>query len=287
MSYIDLYFDKHYDRSVSTDATLFGVPFDSTHSFRPGTRFAPNAIRELFNNIELFMPEFAIDLEKININDIGNIKHTVVPTEMLNVVSKVTSELIKIKKQLFILGGEHLITLGSYTSFPSSTGCIIFDAHYDLRNEYADAKLSHATYLRRIIEKKESSENIIHVGARAFSKEEQAYKINNDIKTISNNDIRDGLGPKLVGDMCSIFDRIYLSIDMDVLDPAYAPGVGNPEAVGITSRELFDMVYTLNAFDIVCTDIVELCPTFDNGSTTSIAARLLSYILSMNTKITG
>ena len=288
MSYLDLYMNRNpFITSPSEEGEpstiLYGVPFDSTHSYRPGTRFGPDAIREAFNNIEIFMPQFSVDLETINIEDLGNTKHTVVAKEMLEMVHKVTTELIKKQKQIIILGGEHLITLGTYPSFPKDTGYIVFDAHYDLRDEYADIKLSHAAYLRRIVEK-QGADKIIHVGARSYVKEELAFKKEHKINTISDWDIRHGNGPNLVKDAVSTFDKLYVSIDLDVLDPAFAPGVGNPEAVGITSRELYDMICSLEDQNIVAADIVELCPTFDNGSTSSIAARLMSAIIAMNVK---
>ena len=288
MSFVDLYMNNNPLITSSNNdgdvaAILFGIPFDSTHSYRPGTRFGPDAIRESFNNIEIFMPQFSVDLEEANIEDLGNTKHTVVPKEMLEMVSKITSELIKKEKQLIILGGEHLITLGTYPSFPKETGYIVFDAHYDLRDEYADIKLSHAAYLRRIIEK-QGSDKIIHVGARAYVKEELAFKEENKINTITDWDIRHGNAAKLIKDAASVFDKLYVSIDLDVLDPAFAPGVGNPEAVGITSRELYEMICSLERQKIIAADIVELCPTFDNGSTAVIAARLMSAIMAMNQK---
>ena len=262
-------------------AIIFGVPFDSTHSYKPGCRFGPDVIRDAFNNIEIFQPEFGIDLETVNINDLGNTKHTVVATEMLQMVENITTELKKQNKQLIILGGEHLITLGSFPCFPKDTGYVVFDAHYDLRDQYADIKLSHAAYLRRIVEKR-GSENIVHVGARAFVKEELAFLKEHNISTVSDKEIRDGNGPKLLKDITSTFDNIYLSIDLDVLDPAFAPGVGNPEAVGISSRELYDLVTTLQNNKIVAADIVEFNPTYDNGATASMAAKMISTIIAMN-----
>jgi len=262
-------------------ATIFGVPFDSTHSYKPGCRFGPDAIRDAFNNIEIFQPEFGVDLEAEAISDLGNTKHTVVAAEMLQMVKDVTSELKKQDKQIIILGGEHLITLGSFTCFPKDTGYVVFDAHYDLRDQYADIKLSHAAYLRRIIEKR-GSENIVHVGARAFVKEELVFLKEHNVTTVSDKEIRDGNGPKLLKDITSTFDSIYLSIDLDVLDPAFAPGVGNPEAVGISSRELYDLVTTLQNKKIVSADIVELNPTYDNGATASMAAKMISTIIAMN-----
>ena len=262
-------------------AVIFGVPFDSTHSYKPGCRFGPDVIRGTFNNIEIFQPEFGVDLEVVNINDLGNTKHTVVATEMLQMVENITSELKKQSKQMIILGGEHLITLGSFTCFPKDTGYVVFDAHYDLRDQYADIKLSHAAYLRRIVEKR-GSENIVHVGARAFVKEELAFLKEHNITTVSDKEIRNGNGAKLLKDVTSTFDSLYVSIDLDVLDPAFAPGVGNPEAVGISSRELYDLITTLQNKKIVAADIVELNPTYDNGSTASMAAKMIATIIAMN-----
>jgi len=262
-------------------ATIFGVPFDSTHSYKPGCRFGPDAIRDAFNNIEIFQPEFGVDLEVEAISDLGNTRHTVVAAEMLQMVKNVTSELKKQDKQIIILGGEHLITLGSFTCFPKDTGYVVFDAHYDLRDQYADIKLSHAAYLRRIVEER-GSENIVHVGARAFVKEELAFLKEHNIATVSDKEIRNGNGPKLLKDITSTFDRVYLSVDLDVLDPAFAPGVGNPEAVGISSRELYDLITTLQNKKIVAADMVELNPTYDNGSTASMAAKMIATIIAMN-----
>ena len=262
-------------------ATIFGVPFDSTHSYKPGCRFGPDAIRDAFNNIEIFQPEFGVDLEAEAISDLGNTKHTVVAVEMLQMVKDVTSELKKQDKQIIILGGEHLITLGSFTCFPKDTGYVVFDAHYDLRDQYADTKLSHAAYLRRIVEER-GSENIVHVGARAFVKEELAFLKEHNIATVSDKEISNGNGPKLLKDVTSTFDRVYLSVDLDVLDPAFAPGVGNPEAVGISSRELYDLITTLQNKKIVAADMVELNPTYDNGSTASMAAKMIATIIAMN-----
>ena len=264
-------------------AIVFGVPFDSTHSYKPGTRFGPDVIRDAFNNIEVFHPDFQIDLEAVNVEDLGNTKHTVVASEMLDMVKKITTELIQKNTQLFILGGEHLITYGTYMSFPKETGYVVFDAHYDLRDEFADIKLSHASYLRRIIEER-GADNILHVGARAFVKEELEFLTEHKIKTITDKDIRNGLGPKLLKDAVSVFDKMYTSYDLDVLDPAFAPGVGNPESVGITSRELFDMIYSLEGKKVSGVDIVELNPSFDNGSTAALAAKIMSTMIALNLK---
>ena len=267
MSFTDLYLTQSPliispDEKSDPVANIFGVPFDSTHSYKPGCRFGPDVIRDAFNNIEVFHPQFQVDLETVNIKDFGNIQHTVVAKEMLGMVEKITTELRKTDKLLVILGGEHLLTLGSYMSFPKETGYVVFDAHYDLRDEYANTKLSHAAYLRRIVEER-GADNIVHVGARSFVKEELEFLTKHKINSISDKEIRLGNATRLLKDAISSFDKLYVSIDLDVVDPAFAPGVGNPEAVGITSRELFDMITSLENKKIVGSDEVELNPSFD------------------------
>jgi len=286
MSFVDLYMNKNplitlSDEDSESVATVFGIPYDATHSYKPGCRFGPDVIRESFNNIEVFHPEFQIDVEAVHIEDLGNTRHTVVASEMVDMVKKITAELVAKQRQLFILGGEHSITYGTYTSFPEETGYVVFDAHYDLRDEFADSKLSHASYLRRIVEER-GAENILHVGARAFVAEELKFLKENNIKTISDKEIRDGKGPQLLKDHVSTFDTIYSSFDLDVLDPAFAPGVGNPEAVGITSRELLDLIHSFENTKVTGVDIVELNPYHDNGSTASIAAKIMSTLIAMN-----
>ncbi len=286
MSFLDLYMNKNPLITSSDDdsepiATVFGIPFDSTHSYKPGCRFGADAIRDSFNNIEVFHPDLGVDLETANIEDLGNTRHTVVASEMIDMVRKITKELVAKQKQLFILGGEHSITYGIYPSFPKETGYVVFDAHYDLRDEFADIKLSHASYLRRIVEDL-GAENILHVGARAFVAEELSFLKENNIKTITDKEIREGKGPQLLRDHVSSFDSIYSSFDLDVLDPAFAPGVGNPEAAGITSRELFDLIDSFKDTKVTGVDIVELNPYHDNGATASLAAKIMSTMIAMN-----
>lgn len=288
MSYLDLYMNKSPmivspNEQAEVVAVVFGVPFDSTHSYKPGCRFGPDAIRSAFNNIEIFHPHLGVDLNLVGIEDLGNTKHTVDVNEMTNMVKKVTAEIAKKGKMVVILGGEHSLTYGTYTSFPKETGYVVFDAHYDLRDSYADVRLSHAAYLRRIVEDR-GPDNVVHVGARAFVQEELAFLKDQKISTISDKQIRDGQGPKLIKDALSVFNDAYVSVDLDVLDPAYAPGVGTPEAVGITSREMFDMVYAMEDNKISCLDIVELNPTYDNGATAVLAAKIMSTIIAVNIK---
>ncbi len=286
MSYLDLYLGGRQlgaapGGGADPVATVFGVPFDSTHSYRPGCRFGPDAIRDAFNNIEVFHPGLGVDLGGAAVEDLGNAAHTAVASQMIDMVRKITGELAPRGRQLLILGGEHSLTYGAYAGFPRDTGYVVFDAHYDLRDEYSGTRLGHASYLRRIVEDR-GPENVMHVGARAFAREELAFLKESGIVTISDRQVRAGDGPGLLREFASSFDRIYASFDLDVLDPAFAPGVGNPEAAGMTSRELLDLVRALEGAAVAGADVVELNPQFDNGATAVIAARIVSELIAMN-----
>lgn len=292
MSYADLYMSggpmiigsqpagNGTGAAAGAAATVFGVPFDSTHSYKPGTRFGPDAIRDAFNNIEVFHPDLGVDLEDAYIRDLGNTKHTVSADEMIRMVRAVSGELAGAGGPLTVmLGGEHLVTYAAYTAMPAGVGHVVFDAHYDLRDGFADAPMSHASYLRRVVEERGGSGGIVHVGARACAAEELAFLREHDIATVSDKAIREGRGPALLRDAVSTMSEAYVSYDLDVVDPGFAPGVGNPEAAGIYPRELFDMIGSLREVRVRATDIVELCPPYDTGATAALAAKIMSTMI--------
>jgi agmatinase len=255
------------------DLYLFGVPFDSTCSYKPGTRFGPNAIREAFKNIE-YNSYYGKDIEHIGIKDLGNTKFTVNAEYMLDMVNKVSNAVMK-KGFTCILGGEHLITLATYISTKASF--VIFDAHYDLRDEFTDTKYSHATFLRRIVEQR-GSDNILHIGARGYGEDELEFLNNAKITSIKAKDINN----KIIKDQLSILDDIYLSVDLDVFDPAFAPGVGTPEPLGLSINQFFSILSLLSDNKIKAFDIVELSPPYDNGTTAILAAKIMLEIVAMN-----
>ncbi len=287
MSYADLYLAtptaSQEGKNKEPDVYIFGVPFDATCSYKSGTRFGPNTLRNAFLNIEINSTRYDIELEGLTIEDLGNVKFTVNSSVMLDMVGKVTGEVVAKNKQTVVLGGEHLLTYGTYMSMPDNTPLVVFDAHYDLRDEFTDTKFSHATFLRRVIEKRGAG-NIVHVGARGFSAEEADFRDKMNLKSISGKELLNGNGVKLFKDAVSSFDNIYVSIDLDVVDPAFAPGVGTPEALGITSQQLMDLVYVVENKKIKCFDIVELSPPYDTGATAVLAAKLMAEILIMNSR---
>ena len=263
-------------------ASIFGVPFDATSTYRAGSRFAPNAIRDAFLNIEVYFRDLDVDLEEVCIEDLGNLKQTGSVQSMVVAVQKVTSELLQQNKLPAILGGEHTLTYASYLATGSST-LVVFDAHLDLRDEFADMRLSHATYLRRLLEEDSAAEAIV-IGARAAAKEEWEFAEQRKVKIIPPPEDQ-SLDDYVKKVRSSVGQRsIYLSIDLDVVDPAYAPAVGNPEPAGFTSRELLAILGALRGCRFLGFDIVELDPLLDTGASAALAAKILALLIALASK---
>ena len=266
---------KITNAGVDPLVALLGVPFDATSTYRTGARFGPNAIREAFLNIEIYSRRLGVDLESRSIDDLGNLTRIGSVNRMSQMVEEVTREIISKGLVPAILGGEHSITNGAFRAVDKNCALVVFDAHLDLRPEFEGLQLSHATFLRRLVEDGVPSK-VIHVGARAATKSEWDFVAEGGIVTIEGQMIRhlqealDEFERSLTG-----FEKIYVSIDLDVVDPGFAPGVANPETDGISPRDLLDFLYILQRKSIVGFDIVELCPTYDNGSTSTLAAKLL------------
>ncbi|MEM0287137.1 MAG: agmatinase [Nitrososphaerota archaeon] len=252
--------------NIKPIVSVFGVPYDATTSYRPGCRFGPNALRDAFWKIEVYDRALDVDGEKLPIEDLGNLHPMPEPEQMVDAVSKVTKELLNDGKRPAIIGGEHTLTYGSFSSMPKDSKLIVFDAHFDMRDELYGRKLSHGTFLRRLSEKM-NAERFIHVGGRAASKEE--WFLVDKIKHITSTELLEG---KQFDRLIADDDNLYVSVDMDILDPAFAPGVGTPEPGGISSDMLLRMLRKLRGKRIVGFDIVELDPSYDASGITAIAA---------------
>ncbi len=260
--------------------SLLGVPLDTSVSFAPGTRLAPTRIREAAESLEWFsfISETPVSEEKIY--DEGDL----VPkpndvNETIALVSDFLSEMRKENRKTILLGGEHTLTMAVEKILGKKTLLIVFDAHADMRDEYLSSKINHATFLRRISENF-PSENIVLVGTRALSVEEENYIKQEGIKTFSSRRIW-SYGPSETGNklerICEEYDEIYISIDMDVFDPAYAPGVGTPEPLGLDPFS-FMSIYgrLLRTKKVIGIDVVETNPLLDNGYQTSfLAAKII------------
>ena len=251
---------------------LVGVPLDLTVSYRPGTRFAPVEIRKSSDAIETYSPYLEMDLEEEKIADIGDIELSFGELQQnLSKIEKSIETLVQGNRALFI-GGEHLISypiLRVLSEKYSNLIVVHIDAHLDMRDEYLGERFSHATVMRRI---SELGVDILHIGIRSGTKEEFQIASRNSLffHPFSLTDINDIIKGK----------PIYISLDIDVLDPAFCPGVGTPEPGGITYKELITFLSSLKGQNIIGADVVELCPSADpTGNSAVVAASIVREML--------
>jgi agmatinase len=260
---------------------VLGVPYDHTSTYRAGSRFAPRAIRDASLNIETYSLRTGIDIENVPIHDAGDLHVVDNVSETLDRLTKVTKDILSVGKMPVIIGGEHTITQGPVRSLPKPVGVISFDAHGDLRDEYGGGKLSHATVLRRITEIV-GADNVLVCGVRALCKEEVDFIAQRKIEKMTPWEIRElGLAKatERVKTFTRKFEHTYLTIDTDVLDPAFAPGVSNPEFDGLTPEELITLTTAVADEKMIGFDLVEVCPNYDSGATAVAAARLIFEVI--------
>lgn len=256
---------------------IFGVPFDSTASYRPGSRFGPTAIREASANIETWSWRTDMDFEDVKIHDLGDV--SIVHGDCIETLKRVKEVVEGINshgKIPIMIGGEHIITLGAIRGLKDAA-VISFDAHFDMRDEYLSNKLSHACVMRRIVEEV-GRERVMIIGVRATYKEEIDYVKKNKISYITSNKINNSKINEVVNeikDSLKDFKKVYISIDMDVLDPSYAPGVSNPEPEGISISTLLDILDGISNERIIGFDLVEVSPPYDNGITSITASKII------------
>ncbi|MCL4340044.1 MAG: agmatinase [Nitrososphaerota archaeon] len=279
MSYSDLFLSTSPLITISGEekVQMFGVPFDSTSSYRVGSRDGPNALRQAYWNIEIYDQILKVNAENVPVKDLGNMNLTVDSNYMLNAVAKVTGEIKQGSKVPAIIGGEHLLTLSSAAQFEGSS-LLVFDAHLDYRDELYGLRISHGTFLRRLLEKVKFKK-VVHVGSHAIS-EMEVRDGGRNMDIISSFDINQSFDNYRMA-LKDMGDDIYVSIDLDVVDPAYAPGVGNPEPGGLTTMQILNLLYLLKDKKLVGFDIVELDPYFDTGITAPLAAKLFSILTIM------
>ncbi len=253
---------------------ILGVPFDKTSSFRVGSYQGPDAIRNASFCFEPYMMEYGLSLSDIGIHDKGNLQDYENVKDLGKDLEQAISKILDDGKVPIVLGGEHSISYFTVSGFKNKfekIDVIVLDAHLDYRDEYEGNKYSHATPVRRISEL-DFVENLVVGGVRSMSKEESQC---DDISYITADNF-DSV------ELSNIFDEnnpIYLSIDMDLLDPSYAPGVGNPEPFGVEPRKIKKLIKRLSHL-IVGMDIVETNPKFDVGEITSnLAARFVYELL--------
>ncbi len=262
----------------NSDVVLFGAPFDGTSTFRPGSRFGPYRIRIDSYGLETYSPYLDRDLLECKIHDAGDLDVTFGNTVFtLDSIEKFTSQIVKADKKPLMIGGEHLVTLPAVKAVYDKYNDLVilhFDAHTDLRVDYLGEPLSHSTVIKRIWDFL-GDNRIYQFGIRSGLKEEfqwseagHTFMNRFDCKELSQ------IIPK-------IKDKpIYVTIDLDILDPSIFPGTGTPEPGGITFKELLDAFVCLKGLNIVGADIVELAPDYDpTGVSTAVASKALRELM--------
>ncbi|HWP98472.1 MAG TPA: agmatinase [Syntrophomonadaceae bacterium] len=257
---------------------ILGLPMDATTSFRPGTRLASYRIREVSEGIEEYSIYQDRSLENCDFSDLGDVS---IPfgnvSESLARMEAVAEELLAQGRMIYSLGGEHLVSLPIIKAYKRRYPDLVvvqMDAHADLREDYLGEPLSHASVMRRAVDVVGPG-NLFQLGIRSGTQEELAYARENTFLYL------DQVLPCCPEVIERIGQRpVYLTLDIDVLDPAYAPGTGTPEAGGISSRELFQVLHDFRQLNIVGFDLVEISPPLDNNDITSIlGAKILREVL--------
>ena len=266
------------------DYVVLGVPFDVTSSYRSGARFAPNAIRQASLNLESYSFRSGVDFEDLSVHDLGDLHVSTAPSKTLNTLKLVMEDIANMDKLFVVLGGEHTVTLGVMNGLgekAEKTAVVSFDAHLDLREEFLELKLSHTTFMRLINEEVKPAK-IIEVGTRAVCTEELAYAEQVGIEFFTSQQIREEGAVRItqmLKEKLAEYERIYVTVDMDVLDPAFAPAVQNPEPEGIETGTLLDIVCGLCDKRVVGFDVVEVAPNYDQGVSAVQAAKVVFEML--------
>lgn len=267
-------FDNEYDES---DIVVFGAPFDGTTSFRPGTRFAPDVMRSESYGLETYSPYFDKDLTEVNVFDAGDLEFGFGNTErVLKTIKKFTQEIVADGKIPFMIGGEHLVTYPAVEAVfekYKDLRIIHFDAHTDLRDEFKGERLSHATVLRRIWDFVGDGK-MYHYGIRSGDGDEFRWAKEHSKLTKFNTDgLKEAV--KEIGD-----HPVYITIDLDVLDPSIFPGTGTPEAGGITFNEMMEAIKDMQNLNVVGLDVVELSPHYDpSGVSNAVACKIVRELV--------
>lgn len=266
--------DSKYEKSR---IVLFGAPYDSTTSFRPGTRFGPSAIRSESFGIETYSLYQNKDMTDYYFFDFGDLELPFGDVNLaLDQIKKQTAAILNDGKIPYMIGGEHLVTLGAVQAVSEKypdLHIIHFDAHADLRNEYLGVELSHATVMRRCHDLLGDG-RIYQFGIRSGDREEFEWG-KNHVSTCCFN----------FGDLPAVVKKlqgkpVYFTLDLDVLDPAVFPGTGTPEAGGVTFIELLEAIRQVSTCKIVGLDMAELSPIYDpSGRSTAVACKILREIL--------
>jgi agmatinase len=255
-----------------SQAVLLGCPFDGTASFRPGARFGPSAIRRASWGIETYSPHLRRDLNEYLLHDMGDLELPLgEKKEAFRWIRKAVHKILASKKFPILLGGDHLITLPVIEEilkvYPD-LHLIHVDAHTDLREDYLGEALSHSTVMRKILDVLDQR-RLFQLGVRSGTQEEfQRAEKMGSLVPLKESSVK-SLVKRLMG------KPVYLSLDLDVLDPGILPGVGTPEPGGISFRELLSLLKSLQPLRLIGFDLVELTPDYDPTQVSSVTASVI------------
>ncbi|WP_456328815.1 agmatinase [Archaeoglobus sp.] len=272
--HIDSFFSLSNCDVEGAEYIIYGIPYDATQSFKPGSRFAPNAIREASWNLESYSNLFDVELSLVKVSDAGNIN---CDGSFSQILDRTESFLGKLKGFPIAIGGEHTVSIAAASKF-RKVCFVVFDAHFDLRDEFDGDKFNHACTSRRIFD---SGMEVVIFGVRSGTKEERRFAEDNGIKYLYSWDFD---VEKAVG-MVEDFDRIYVSLDMDAFDPAFAPGVSTPEPFGLSPMDFLKFFERISE-RVVGFDLVEVVPD-SNKITQTLAARIVFEVIAAKCKDKG
>lgn len=256
----------------SSKIVMLGMPFDGTVSYRSGSRFAPEMIRLAGWGLETYSPYFDKDLEDVNFHDIGDLDFPLGNTyKSLDLIEQNVEQIYKDGKKVFGVGGEHLVTLPTIKAVAKhldNLAVVHFDAHTDLRKEYLGEEMSHSAVIYHIGEII-GFENIKQIGIRSGMKEEFGLMKKYNTQLTSPEQLSQLKGK-----------NVFVTVDLDVLDPSIMSGTGTPEAGGLTFNELLAWFKELKDLNIIGADVVELAPHYDaSGVSTAVAAKVIRELL--------
>jgi agmatinase len=267
--------DGSFDDS---EIVIFGAPYDGTTTFRPGTRFAPSAMRVDSIGLETYSPYFDKDISDYKIHDYGDLDLPFgSPHKALSMISETVEFIFKNVKKPLMIGGEHLVTLPAIeqaSKLYPDLRIIHFDAHTDLREEYIGEPLSHSTVIRRAWDLL-GDNRIWQFGIRSGTREEFYWAKDGHTNLCAHNF---SLLDNAVSQIGS--SPVYFTIDLDVLDPSIFSGTGTPEAGGVTFIELVNAIKSVSSLNIIGADVVELSPHYDHsGASTAVACKVLREVI--------
>jgi agmatinase len=262
------------DLSDAKKFGFIGVPFDSTSTYKPCARFGPRAVREASYNFERYnmVLDKTLDVPFFDFGDIeviqGNFKKT------CSNIQFTISELLDMNIIPVAVGGEHTVSYGVLKALDIENATIIhFDAHMDLRDEYMGEKYSHAAVMRRIFDL--NPKDMIQIGVRSCSADEISFAKENNITYFMPHEVNENI-EVVKNTIMDIEGPLYVSVDMDVLDPAYAPSVGTPSPCGLNPFQLESLIHCLKDKEVIGFDLVEVSST-EIGDITSISAAKIIY----------